>query len=155
MIATNYSYGIERDEEKLKENSHDHTKWSNPLEVQYVQYRSSVSQSLIGPPGFRTPRRRRFSAFMVTERTPRCVSPLVATLHQKLMRREAFILVHSRRVRVRRRPSRRRACCLRERNKLSHSPRAIGHASHAKEHDRRGIHRQHSESKGFERRENG
>ncbi|KAI9465682.1 phospholipid:diacylglycerol acyltransferase [Lactarius psammicola] len=32
MIATNYSYGIERDEEALKRNDLDHTKWSNPLE---------------------------------------------------------------------------------------------------------------------------
>ncbi|KAF9453994.1 LACT-domain-containing protein [Macrolepiota fuliginosa MF-IS2] len=34
MIATNYSFGIERDERKLKNNNRDHTKWSNPLEVQ-------------------------------------------------------------------------------------------------------------------------
>ncbi|KXN91081.1 Phospholipid:diacylglycerol acyltransferase [Leucoagaricus sp. SymC.cos] len=34
MIATNYSFGIERDEQKLKENGNDPTKWSNPLEVQ-------------------------------------------------------------------------------------------------------------------------
>ncbi|GAA5980923.1 hypothetical protein JCM10908_003920 [Rhodotorula pacifica] len=34
MLATNYSFGIERDEEQLKKNAHDHTKWSNPLEVQ-------------------------------------------------------------------------------------------------------------------------
>lgn len=34
MIATNYSFGIERDEEELKRNNFDHTKWSNPLEVQ-------------------------------------------------------------------------------------------------------------------------
>ncbi|EJT96683.1 phospholipid/diacylglycerol acyltransferase [Dacryopinax primogenitus] len=33
MLATNYSYGMERDEEKLKKNDHDHTKWVNPLEV--------------------------------------------------------------------------------------------------------------------------
>jgi len=33
MIATNYSYGIERDEEVLKRNDLDHTKWTNPLEV--------------------------------------------------------------------------------------------------------------------------
>ncbi|KAH9060542.1 Lecithin:cholesterol acyltransferase-domain-containing protein [Lactarius vividus] len=32
MIATNYSYGIERDEEALKRNDIDHTKWTNPLE---------------------------------------------------------------------------------------------------------------------------
>ncbi|KAG8909366.1 hypothetical protein FRC00_010267 [Tulasnella sp. 408] len=34
MIATNYSYGIERDEEVLKRNNQDHTKWTNPLEIQ-------------------------------------------------------------------------------------------------------------------------
>ncbi|KAI9462617.1 Lecithin:cholesterol acyltransferase-domain-containing protein [Russula earlei] len=33
MIATNYSYGIERDEEALKRNDLDHTKWTNPLEI--------------------------------------------------------------------------------------------------------------------------
>ncbi|KAF7362169.1 Phospholipid:diacylglycerol acyltransferase [Mycena venus] len=34
MIATNFSFGIERDEAVLKANDADHTKWSNPLEVQ-------------------------------------------------------------------------------------------------------------------------
>jgi len=34
MIATNYSFGIERNEKKLKENGNDPRKWSNPLEVQ-------------------------------------------------------------------------------------------------------------------------
>ena len=34
MMAMNYSYGIERDEEQLKKNGDDHTKFSNPLEVQ-------------------------------------------------------------------------------------------------------------------------
>ncbi|KAJ7594635.1 Lecithin:cholesterol/phospholipid:diacylglycerol acyltransferase [Mycena floridula] len=34
MLATNYSYGIERDEAVLKRNALDHTKWSNPLEIQ-------------------------------------------------------------------------------------------------------------------------
>ncbi|KZS88907.1 phospholipid diacylglycerol acyltransferase [Sistotremastrum niveocremeum HHB9708] len=33
MLATNYSYGIERSEEQLKVNDQDPTKWSNPLEV--------------------------------------------------------------------------------------------------------------------------
>ncbi|KAF8813753.1 phospholipid:diacylglycerol acyltransferase [Phlegmacium glaucopus] len=33
MLETNYSYGIERDSEKLKSNDGDHRKWSNPLEV--------------------------------------------------------------------------------------------------------------------------
>ncbi|KAI0343373.1 phospholipid:diacylglycerol acyltransferase [Trametopsis cervina] len=34
MLATNYSYGIERDEKNLKRNNDDHTKWTNPLEIQ-------------------------------------------------------------------------------------------------------------------------
>ncbi|CAE6486931.1 unnamed protein product [Rhizoctonia solani] len=33
MMATNYSYGIERDPEQLARNDDDHTKFSNPLEV--------------------------------------------------------------------------------------------------------------------------
>ncbi|KIJ65858.1 hypothetical protein HYDPIDRAFT_109905 [Hydnomerulius pinastri MD-312] len=33
MIWSNYSFGIERDEKVLKRNDHDHTKWTNPLEV--------------------------------------------------------------------------------------------------------------------------
>lgn len=32
MLATNFSYGIEKDEKKLEANDHDHTKWTNPLE---------------------------------------------------------------------------------------------------------------------------
>jgi phospholipid:diacylglycerol acyltransferase len=32
MLATNFSYGIEKDEKKLKANDRDHTKWTNPLE---------------------------------------------------------------------------------------------------------------------------
>jgi phospholipid:diacylglycerol acyltransferase len=36
MIASNYSYGLERDEKRLKANNHDSTKWTNPLEIQYV-----------------------------------------------------------------------------------------------------------------------
>ena len=32
MLATNFSYGIEKDEKKLRANDRDHTKWSNPLE---------------------------------------------------------------------------------------------------------------------------
>ncbi|KAJ7928488.1 Lecithin:cholesterol acyltransferase-domain-containing protein [Mycena leptocephala] len=35
MIATNFSFGIERDEAVLKANDADHTKWSNPLERSY------------------------------------------------------------------------------------------------------------------------
>ena len=34
MIESNYSFGIERDEEQLKRNNFDHRKWSNPLEIQ-------------------------------------------------------------------------------------------------------------------------
>lgn len=34
MIESNYSFGIERDEEQLKRNNKDHRKWSNPLEIQ-------------------------------------------------------------------------------------------------------------------------
>lgn len=34
MMATNYSNGIERDEEQLARNNLDHRKWTNPLEVQ-------------------------------------------------------------------------------------------------------------------------
>ncbi|EPS98702.1 hypothetical protein FOMPIDRAFT_60813 [Fomitopsis schrenkii] len=34
MIDSNYSFGIERDEEQLKRNNFDHRKWSNPLEIQ-------------------------------------------------------------------------------------------------------------------------
>jgi phospholipid:diacylglycerol acyltransferase len=36
MIATNYSFGFERDEEVLKKNDLDHRKWTNPLEVRCV-----------------------------------------------------------------------------------------------------------------------
>ena len=35
MMATNYSFGIERDEKQLKKNDVDHTKWTNPLEHRY------------------------------------------------------------------------------------------------------------------------
>ncbi|KAH9927405.1 LACT-domain-containing protein [Amylocystis lapponica] len=34
MIASNYSFGIERDEDALKRNNEDHRKWTNPLEIQ-------------------------------------------------------------------------------------------------------------------------
>ncbi|KAH9828727.1 phospholipid:diacylglycerol acyltransferase [Rhodofomes roseus] len=34
MIESNYSFGIERDEEQLKRNNFDHRKWTNPLEIQ-------------------------------------------------------------------------------------------------------------------------
>ena len=35
MMATNYSFGIERDDEVLKKNDLDHRKWTNPLEIRY------------------------------------------------------------------------------------------------------------------------
>ncbi|GAA5898770.1 hypothetical protein JCM5296_006713 [Sporobolomyces johnsonii] len=34
MLASNFSFGLERDEEQLIKNNDDHRKWSNPLEVQ-------------------------------------------------------------------------------------------------------------------------
>ncbi|EJF65205.1 phospholipid:diacylglycerol acyltransferase [Dichomitus squalens LYAD-421 SS1] len=34
MLASNYSFGLERDVEKLKANNLDFTKWTNPLEIQ-------------------------------------------------------------------------------------------------------------------------
>ncbi|KAF7980834.1 hypothetical protein HWV62_36468 [Athelia sp. TMB] len=37
MLATNYSFGIERDEAALKANDGDHTKWTNPLEHRYTR----------------------------------------------------------------------------------------------------------------------
>ena len=42
MMATNYSFGIERDEEALKRNNFDHTKWSNPLEHRCVLFQVQV-----------------------------------------------------------------------------------------------------------------
>ncbi|BGP52725.1 phospholipid:diacylglycerol acyltransferase [Rhodotorula sphaerocarpa] len=48
MLATNYSLGIERDEEQLKRNNHDHTKWSNPLEVQLPRAPSMKIYCLYG-----------------------------------------------------------------------------------------------------------
>lgn len=36
MMATNYSFGIERDDEVLKKNDLDHRKWTNPLEIRYI-----------------------------------------------------------------------------------------------------------------------
>jgi phospholipid:diacylglycerol acyltransferase len=45
MIWTNYSFGIERDEEILKKNALDPTKWTNPLEVQYVISAAFLTQT--------------------------------------------------------------------------------------------------------------
>lgn len=42
MIHTNYSIGMERDEEQLKRNNEDHRKWTNPLEIQYAYPGRSV-----------------------------------------------------------------------------------------------------------------
>lgn len=36
MLSTNYSFGIERDEEVLASNDLDHRKWTNPLEIRYL-----------------------------------------------------------------------------------------------------------------------
>lgn len=33
MIASNFSFGFERDADAIARNDDDHTKWSNPLEV--------------------------------------------------------------------------------------------------------------------------
>ncbi len=33
MIASNFSFGIERDPEMIAKNDNDHRKWANPLEV--------------------------------------------------------------------------------------------------------------------------
>jgi len=33
MIASNYSFGFERDEKQLLANDHDPRKWTNPLEI--------------------------------------------------------------------------------------------------------------------------
>jgi hypothetical protein len=36
MIATNYSFGIERNVDALKRNDLNPTKWTNPLEVRCI-----------------------------------------------------------------------------------------------------------------------
>lgn len=36
MMETNYSFGIERDDEVLRKNDLDHRKWTNPLEIRYL-----------------------------------------------------------------------------------------------------------------------
>ena len=36
MLSTNYSFGVEHDEEVLAMNDFDHRKWTNPLEIRYV-----------------------------------------------------------------------------------------------------------------------
>lgn len=42
-METNYSTGIERNEDVLAQNDADHTKWSNPLEIR------SASQCCVDP----------------------------------------------------------------------------------------------------------
>ena len=36
MVASNYSFGLERDEKQLQANNYDFKKWTNPLEIQWV-----------------------------------------------------------------------------------------------------------------------
>lgn len=36
MVASNYSFGFERDEKQLQANNHDFKKWTNPLEIQWA-----------------------------------------------------------------------------------------------------------------------
>jgi hypothetical protein len=73
MIATNYSYGIERDEGVLKHNDLDHTKWTNPLEIRYVNILSRnvncrpTAQRL----DYQGRHRYNTTASMVMERKPR------------------------------------------------------------------------------------
>jgi phospholipid:diacylglycerol acyltransferase len=50
MIWTNYSFGIERNENVLKKNARDPRKWSNPLEVQCVVYHEPLDWKLMSCP---------------------------------------------------------------------------------------------------------
>ena len=73
MIATNYSYGIEHNEEMLKRNDLDHSKWTNPLEIRYV---ALVSRNVIRRPiakllDYRMRRHYNTTASMAMERKPR------------------------------------------------------------------------------------
>ena len=54
MLASNYSFGIERDEEKLKANNLDFTKWTNPLEIQWVLFCAPCASLLTRYVGSRT-----------------------------------------------------------------------------------------------------
>jgi hypothetical protein len=70
MIATNYSYGIERDEEALERNDLDHTKWTNPLEIRYVELLSrnvNCHQTVLFS-DYRTHHHYDITVFMATER---------------------------------------------------------------------------------------
>lgn len=56
MMATNYSFGIERDEKVLKRNDGDYTKWTNPLEHRYVRlYTFSMLLGRFDDVSFRLP----------------------------------------------------------------------------------------------------
>ena len=46
MIASNYSFGFERNEKQLKANNEDQTKWTNPLEIQYASLSNARSAHL-------------------------------------------------------------------------------------------------------------
>ncbi|CAD6570996.1 MAG: hypothetical protein TREMPRED_000090, partial [Tremellales sp. Tagirdzhanova-0007] len=48
MIETNYSYGFETDEGRLKGNDRDHRKWTNPLEVRLPEASSMKIYCLYG-----------------------------------------------------------------------------------------------------------
>lgn len=48
MVATNFSLGFERSEKQLKKNNKDHSKWSNPLEVQLPKAPSMKIYCLYG-----------------------------------------------------------------------------------------------------------
>ncbi|KAJ8296972.1 Phospholipid:diacylglycerol acyltransferase [Rhodotorula toruloides] len=48
MLASNFSFGFERDEEQLVKNNDDHSKWSNPLEVQLPKAPSMTIYCLYG-----------------------------------------------------------------------------------------------------------
>ena len=72
MIATNYSYGIERDEEALERNDLDHTKWTNPLEIRYVEllfHNVNCRQTvLLSLSDYRMHHHYDITVFMATER---------------------------------------------------------------------------------------
>ena len=76
MLATNYSFGIERDEAVLARNDLDHRKWSNPLEIRYVGVCGRGRLTCDCAPicvGFRMRRRCASFVSMATARKPRWV----------------------------------------------------------------------------------
>lgn len=48
MLASTYSFGFERDAEKLAANDRDHTKWTNPLEIRLPNAPSMVVYVIYG-----------------------------------------------------------------------------------------------------------